>query len=104
MADTITISVVYAKPEQQRLLQLDVAENCTVKQAIELSGLLTEFPEIDLEQQSVGVFYKTVDIDAYQLKDGDRIEIYRSLIIDPKAARLSRANQKRGRKWRSGKV
>ena len=56
----------------------------------ELSGILKEFPEINLQQQRVGIFSEFVELDA-MLHDGDRIEIYRPLFIDPKQRRKLRA-------------
>ena len=61
-------------------------DGATVKDAIERSGILKQFPEIDLEQQKVGVFGKVCKLDAV-LADGDRVEIYRPIICDPKAVR-----------------
>jgi putative ubiquitin-RnfH superfamily antitoxin RatB of RatAB toxin-antitoxin module len=85
---SIAIEVAYATPEQQVIIALDVPENSTVETAIQLSGLLTRFPEIDLS--AVGIFGKVCELNQL-LKAGDRVEIYRSLIHDPKEARRQRA-------------
>ncbi len=100
MAELINIQVVYALPEKQQVLSLQVEPNTSVLSAIEQSGICQLFTEIDLQALRVGVFYQEIDAQTYQLKDGDRVEIYRPLICDPKKVRMSKANQVRGRKWR----
>ena len=92
MDKKITIEVAYALPEKQSLLQLQVDENSTVEQAIERSGILVSHPEIDLEQNKVGIWSRTCKLDV-TLKEGDRIEIYRPLIADPKEVRKRRAEK-----------
>lgn len=94
MKKTITIEVAYAKPDKQSLITLHVLEASTVQEAILHSGILEEFPEIDLTQNKVGIFSKITPLDTV-LKHKDRIEIYRSLIADPKEARRIRAEQQR---------
>jgi putative ubiquitin-RnfH superfamily antitoxin RatB of RatAB toxin-antitoxin module len=84
------IEIAYAKPEQQRLLTLDVPAETTVQAAIERSGIIAEFPEIDLNSNRIGIFSKPCKLD-HLLQAGDRIEIYRPLIADPREARKSRA-------------
>lgn len=76
------ISVTYAEPGQQRWLELDVPEETSAEQAIHLSGLLQQFPEIDLEENKIGIFGKTVKL-AQPLREGDRVEIYRPITADP---------------------
>lgn len=90
MSNKITIEITYALPEKQTLLSLSVDESCTIKEAIELSGILQIHPDINLEENKVGVWYKTTKLDT-TLNDGDRIEIYRPLIADPKEVRKKRA-------------
>jgi hypothetical protein len=68
---------------------MEVPESSSVEDAIRRSGILERFPEIDLSQQKVGIFGKLVKLDA-PLKDGDRIEIYRPIIADPKTVRRRR--------------
>ena len=80
------IGVAYASPTRQAWLSVELPDGATVKDAIERSGVLKQFPEIDLEQQKVGVFSKVCKLDAV-LADGDRVEIYRPIICDPKAVR-----------------
>jgi hypothetical protein len=77
------IAVAYAEPHQQAWLNIEVPEGCTVRNAINASGILEKFPHIDLERQKVGIFGKVTALDA-ALNEGDRIEIYRAIICDPK--------------------
>jgi len=88
----IKVAVAYAGLTQQTVLELLVAEDCSVQQAIAQSGILQQFPEINLATQRVGIFSQLVDL-ADRLQLGDRIEIYRPLVIDPKDARRARAGQ-----------
>lgn len=76
------VGVAYSEPNQQIWLNIEVPEDTTVAQAIERSGVLKQFPHIDLGAQKVGVFGKVVKLDAV-LKPGDRVEIYRAIIADP---------------------
>ena len=84
------IEVAYALPNQQYLLTVEVAEKATVADAISATTLLTKYPEIDLQNTSLGIFGKKVD-PQQPLCPGDRVEIYRPLTIDPKTARRIRA-------------
>jgi hypothetical protein len=76
------VAVAYSEPTQQIWLRIEVPEDTTVEQAIIKSGLLRQFPEIDLTERAVGVFGKLVKLDA-GLKPGDRVEVYRPIIADP---------------------
>lgn len=76
------IGVAYSEPNQQVWLNIEVPETVTVQEAIERSGILKQFPHIDLETQKIGVFGKLAKLDA-PLKPGDRVEIYRPIIADP---------------------
>lgn len=80
------VSVVYALPDRQVWLDLDVAEQTTVRQAIEASGVLRAFPSVDLSVQKVGIFGKPVSLEA-SLEAGQRVEIYRPITADPAALR-----------------
>ena len=91
--ETIRVEVVYALPEQVHLLPLIVNAGTTIRQAIEISGLLQQCPEIDLVRNKVGIFSKLEDLNTV-LSDGDRVEIYRELRADPKDARRIRAEKK----------
>ena len=88
------IDLVYALKEQQKLYFLDLLEGVTIKEAIEESGLLNDFPEVDLQQQKIGIYGEVFPLN-HKLQDKDRIEIYRALTIDPKDARRIRAEEKR---------
>ncbi|UCV09443.1 RnfH family protein [Dechloromonas denitrificans] len=76
------IGVAYSEPGQQIWLNIEVPDESSVKDAIDRSGILKQFPHIDLSAQKVGVFGRLVKLDA-ALKAGDRIEIYRGIIADP---------------------
>ena len=93
-ADTITVEVTHARPERQLILVVELDAGATLEQAIHASGMLEKFPEIDLGSNKVGVFGKLAKLDD-KLHPGDRVEIYRPLIADPKEARRRRAEQER---------
>jgi len=76
------IGVAYSEPGQQIWLNIEVPDESNVQQAIERSGILKQFPHIDLAAQKVGVFGRLVKLEA-ALKPGDRIEIYRPITADP---------------------
>ena len=86
----IHIEVVYALPDEQALIALDVPEGTTARQAVERSGLAQRYPEIDPARVKLGIFGRVAPGDR-ALRDGDRVEIYRSLRVDPKDARRARA-------------
>ncbi len=90
MSEQIRVEVVYALPAKQELLTVKVAPGTTVRQAIEASGILEKYPEIDLAKNKLGVFAKLTKPDTV-LRDRDRVEIYRPLIADPKEVRKQRA-------------
>lgn len=84
------VEVAYALPDLQVILPVEVEEGTTVRQAIERSGLLHRFPEIDLAVNKVGIFGRLAKLDE-PLRPRDRVEIYRPLIADPKEVRKQRA-------------
>lgn len=86
----ILVEVVYATPGKQKLLTAKVPAGSTVEAAIQQSGILNEFPEIDLATNKVGIFAKACKLDTV-LREKDRVEIYRPLIADPKEVRRQRA-------------
>ena len=90
----LRMEVVYALPDQQVLTLLEVEEGASVREAIESSGILRQFPEIELVPGRVGIFGNPVDPDSL-LRDGDRVEIYRSLEADPKETRRRRVKRSR---------
>jgi putative ubiquitin-RnfH superfamily antitoxin RatB of RatAB toxin-antitoxin module len=83
---SINIEVVFALPDRQKLVSLSIDQACTVKEAILKSGIADEFPDQDIFSCSVGIWGRAVQEDQ-SLREGDRIEIYRSLLIDPRSAR-----------------
>ena len=76
------IGIAYALPQRQVWFDVNLPDGATIKDAIERSGILGQFPEIDLEQQKVGVYGKVSKPDTV-LNDGDRVEIYRPITADP---------------------
>ncbi len=103
LAGMIGVEVCYATPERQILLSLTVPAGTSIRQAIERSGMVGQHPEIDLSTQSVGIFGKIQALDT-PVAEGDRIEIYRALTVDPKLARQRRVAKTRsgtveGRRW-----
>lgn len=94
------IEVAYALETKQTLLALEVDEDTTLKQAVEVSGILETYPQIDLSTDKTGIFGKVAKLDTV-LREKDRVEVYRPLIADPKKVRKERAAQ--GKAMRSGK-
>ena len=97
--ERIQVEVAFARENEQAILPVEGAQGLTVREAIERSGILTRFPEIDLTINKVGVFGKLAKLDQV-LRVGDRVEIYRPLIADPKQARKKRAAE--GKVMRKG--
>lgn len=89
----ISVEVVYALPKQQAVKTLKVAEGTTLIQAVEQSGLLAQFPEIDPARAKMGIYGKAAKPDAV-LRDLDRVEIYRPLVANPKEVRKKNAAEK----------
>jgi putative ubiquitin-RnfH superfamily antitoxin RatB of RatAB toxin-antitoxin module len=87
--DGITIEVAFATPERQAVIAVTMPVDSTVIQAIETSGILQQFPEIDLTSGKIGIFGQVCQA-SKTLTDGDRVEIYRPLQQDPMAARRGR--------------
>lgn len=89
---TIVVEVVYALADKQKLLRLSLPYGTTVRQAALLSGMSAHFPGLDLATSPLGIFGKAVaKPDERVLEDGERVEIYRPLIADPKEVRKQRA-------------
>jgi putative ubiquitin-RnfH superfamily antitoxin RatB of RatAB toxin-antitoxin module len=88
----MNVGICYADSDRQLWLRLEVPDGSSVEQAIQQSGILQRFPEIDLGSQKVGVFGKFAKLDA-PLNDGDRVEIYRPIIADPKTVRRRRTER-----------
>ena len=90
MSEQIHVEVVYALQNRQKSVSVQLAAGTTVRDAVERSGLIAEFPEIDLAVNKFGIWNKLAKADA-ALRDKDRVEIYRPLIADPKEVRRQRA-------------
>jgi len=99
--ESINVEVAYALPEKQVIRALNVDAGTTIGAAIVLSGIMMDFPELDneLEHAKVGIFGKIAAVTTV-LSDGDRVEIYRPLIADPKEVRRQRAAA--GKKMKKG--
>lgn len=87
----INVEVCYALPDVQKIVLVQVEEGASPMQAASQSEIGKFFPELDLEASDMGIFGKAVDKHSYSLRDGDRVEIYRPLIADPKEVRKARA-------------
>ena len=95
--------VADARPGRQRLIELWVEHGCTALEAVRRSGIADEFPEIDPSGADMGIFSNPLDGRVlpepaeYVLRERDRVEIYRPLLMDPKEARLARAQRAKER-------
>ncbi len=89
VVELISVEVAYATPERQVIIAVDLLLDRTLEQAIQASGILQQFPDIDLSQQKVGVFGQICKLDKL-LTNGDRVEIYRALQQNPMDARRGR--------------
>lgn len=97
--NTFQVEVIYALPDEQKILTVDLQEGQTAKDAIERSGILQRYPELDIDKLVIGIFGKKVKLDK-ALRDRDRVEIYRPLIADPKEVRKRKAAE--GKKLKKG--
>ena len=94
---TITVEVAYARPDKQKIIELNVTPGTTALEAVKMSNIEGEFPEIELETAKMGIFGQALGTkglkkaDQHELQAGDRVEIYRPLKSDPKEARRRRA-------------
>lgn len=90
--ELISVEVVYATATQQLVMEVSVRPGTRLSAAVVASGILARFPEIDLSTTKLGIYGKRADPDTV-LSDGDRVEIYRPLLVDPKEARRQRAGK-----------
>ena len=95
--DTITVEVAYALPHSQTLLAVELPVGATALEAAQRSGIASKFEGVDLENTTFGIFGQVV-APRQVLRDGDRVEIYRPLIADPKAVRKARAERAKERR------
>lgn len=101
--DPIHIEVIYALPHKQECVHLNLAAGTTLKQALDASGLLQKYPEIDPTKSKIGIYGKLAKADS-EIRDRDRIEIYRPLIADPKEVRKQRAAEGKAMKKGGGET
>ncbi len=78
----MNVGIAYADKFKRTWLKLEVPDGSTVREAIEFSGILKQFPDVDLENQAVGIFGKISKLDT-KVVEGDRVEIYRAITADP---------------------
>jgi len=88
------VEVIYATLSEQKIIKLEVEEGSSILEVIHKSGLLEEYPEIDLSKNKVGIYNQVKRPDEI-VKQNDRIEIYRPLLVDPKEARRKRADKQK---------
>ncbi|MEA3410532.1 MAG: RnfH family protein [Pseudomonadota bacterium] len=101
--ETITVEVAFALPGEQAIIEIQVPKGTTAERAVGVSGIRDRFPEIDLSIHRLGIFGKPVPRD-HALLTGDRVEIYRQLIADPKEVRKRRAAQGKAMKKGGGPI
>jgi uncharacterized protein len=94
MHQEIIVEIAYALPDQQVIIPIRTAEGTTAEEAIKASGIIDQFPQIDLSSSKIGIFGKPGKLDTV-LRNMDRVEIYRPLIADPKEIRRKRAVESR---------
>jgi len=99
-SESIWVTVVYARAQHQWVKPVELQFGATVQMAIERSGLLQAIPELRLQELEVGIFHRRCDLGA-RLRDGDRVEIYRPLHLDPKEARRIRAARSKAQSART---
>ena len=104
MSDVINVEVAYALPHRHEIVKLVLPQGTTAGEAVRASGLLEKYPEIDLEgANKIGIYAKLTKPDT-ELRDRDRVEIYRPLIADPKAVRKKRAEEGKAMKKGGGEA
>ena len=91
--DLMVIGVAYATLAKQLWLRIELPHGANVADALEISGILKEFTDIDTETQKVGIFGRVVKLDE-TLKHGDRVEIYRAITADPKEVKRKKVKKK----------
>ncbi len=95
---TITVEVAYALAHSQKIIAFTVPQGTTLLEAVQQSGIDKVYPEIDISTAKFGIFGKAVKNTAQELTSGQRVEIYRPLIADPKASRANRAAKAKAKK------
>ena len=108
--DLIPVEVAYATPAKQLIIPLEVPPGTTAYEAVIMSGITAEFDGIDPDNDPMGIFSRLLDGKTrptpreYELQVRDRVEIYRPLTIDPKQARLQRADKAKAAKKKASKI
>ncbi|MCY4044234.1 MAG: RnfH family protein [Cellvibrionales bacterium] len=97
----MTVEVAYALPDKQKIIALTVPEGTIALDAVIQSNIVDVFPEIDPQTAKMGIFGKAIKPKNQVLKEGDRVEIYRPLLSDPKATRKARAEKAKAKKEKS---
>jgi len=92
--EKLRVEIVYALPGAQHVLSVSLTPGATVADALEISGIRTQHPDIDFARQAIGIFGRRVKL-SQRLRRDDRVEIYRALVADPKASRRQRAAKRR---------
>lgn len=87
---TIRVEVAYATPDEQVILEVEVRDGSTLEEALEASRLYEKFPDANLRAAAVGIWGQVCER-SRPVRDGDRIELYRPLVMDPRDARRLRA-------------
>ncbi len=87
----MNVGVCYAEADRQLWMRLEVPDGSDIEKIIELSGILQQYPEIDLTTQKVGIFGKLAKLNT-EVNDGDRVEIYRKITVDPKLVERRQAS------------
>ena len=88
----INVDVIYALPKEQITFTVNLEQGATAQQAIEASGILVKYPEIELNKNKLGIYSRLIKLDTV-VEDGERVEIYRPLTADPKEMRKRRAKK-----------
>ena len=101
MTETIKVEVAYALPDKQAIVAVDVSPGTTALEAARLSGITDKFEGIDLDNAKLGIFGAVI-APGQVLAEGDRVEIYRPLIADPKEVRKARAARAKERRAEEG--
>lgn len=92
VSSKINVEVIYALPKEQITFKVSVEQGTTALQVIEASGILVKYPEIELKTNKLGIYSRLIKLDTV-IEDGERVEIYRPLIADPKEMRKRRAGK-----------
>lgn len=92
VSTNINVEVIYALPKEQITFTVNIAQGATAQQVIEASGILNKYPEIELDKNKLGIYSRLIKLDTV-VAGGERVEIYRPLIADPKEMRKRRADK-----------